>query len=130
MSVKLLTISFLCYSTVKCNSKFALDINENEMKKYILPTLLLNALLTLNGYAQERPVTGPKAKNEKVWETNSQKTVIYTKIKVIPVTGPEAKNKKKVSSNESKQPVITIKKAKIYGPKAKNIRPETRRFYN
>lgn len=92
------------------------------MKKLVL-FFLASILFTSIGYAQHRNgLTGPKAKNYKHWQDNSDKSTLVYKVSKKQLTGPKAKNKHLLKDQEDVQyaNVSTSSQPRLTGPKAKN----------
>lgn len=92
------------------------------MKKLVL-FLFASVLLTTIGYAQTRGgLTGPKAKNYKSWQDNSEKATVVHQVSKKQMTGPQAKNKhlRKSQGTEEYAVVSSPNRERLTGPKAKN----------
>lgn len=90
------------------------------MKNIIISTIL--ATVCTIGFAQTNPrVTGPKAKNQKIWERDQNFNGIHSETnETFVIKGPKAKNKKHVYSPNELTVNPTVQRTALKGPKAKN----------
>ena len=101
---------------------FAVSQKTGIMKNTII--LICTALAMPVSYGQQSALTGPKVKNEKVWEKEAKDIKVYHTPDRETVTGPKAKNSKIWEKEDTSQKVITRKrKDDITGPKYKNRKP-------
>lgn len=93
------------------------------MKKgFFLFFVFLSAALSAQ---TSKKVTGPKAKNAKIWNQKKPKTIItVNSFKKEKVSSPELKNQKIWKRKISDKKIVLQTKArkKLQGPKAKNLK--------
>lgn len=97
------------------------------MKKLSI-TLFAVIFVCAFGQAQSKnDLKGPKAKNYKVWQDDSQSVNVFTETNQTAVKGPEAKNQKVWADSTAEENKVTIKrdtrKNNLKGPAAKNFKP-------
>lgn len=101
---------------------FAISQKTGIMKNTLI--LMCAALSMSVSYGQQSALTGPKIKNEKVWNKEPGEIKVYHTPKTETVTGPKAKNSKIWEKEETSQKVITRnKRDDLTGPKYKNRKP-------
>lgn len=97
------------------------------MKKIIFTLGALFIACTVSQAQSKNDLKGPKAKNYKVWQDDSQSVAVVTEANATTVKGPEAKNKKVWTDSTADDNKITIKrdtrKNSLKGPAAKNFKP-------
>ena len=96
------------------------------MKNLILLVLTVCLLTTMSTWAQERKSHGPAAKNRKHWiNPKPTSIVLFKKHNHKPLTGPRAKNKRLFKDScQTTALAFRIPLRTIEGNRVKNIRPE------
>jgi hypothetical protein len=90
------------------------------MKNIIISTIL-TAVCTIC-FAQTNPrETGPKAKNQKIWERDQNFNGVHGETnQTSTIKGPKAKNQKHIYRPETLTLNLTTERTLVKGPKAKN----------
>ncbi|UGU14973.1 hypothetical protein LS482_14890 [Sinomicrobium kalidii] len=92
------------------------------MKSTFVLLLALCFVTVSNG--QQSELTGPRVKNEKIWEKERKTIVVYHTPDRKPVTGPKAKNRKIWEKKDTtRQVVVRRKRNTVTGPRFKNRKP-------
>ncbi|SMD37238.1 hypothetical protein SAMN04488029_3311 [Reichenbachiella faecimaris] len=97
------------------------------MKKLIFTLCALFMTCAMSQAQSKNDLKGPKAKNYKVWQDDSQSVTVYTEANQASLKGPEAKNQKVWADSTADTNKVTIKrdtrKNSLKGPAAKNFKP-------
>ncbi|RAV28373.1 hypothetical protein [Sinomicrobium soli] len=90
-----------------------------------MTVLALGFLCATGMYGQQSASTGPKVKNQKIWEKEREAVVVHHKTDEEVVTGPRAKNARiwKKDTTGNSQAVTTRKHKDLTGPRFKNRKP-------
>jgi hypothetical protein len=91
------------------------------MKKTIVTLITLFAFSI--AFAQNDRVTGPEAKNAKVWNKERVSSQFYHDLQNKDTKGPEAKNQKLWTIKDRNLQAVQRAPKTVKGPKAKNAKP-------
>ncbi|SFW73515.1 hypothetical protein SAMN02927921_03794 [Sinomicrobium oceani] len=101
---------------------FAVSQKTGIMKNTFI--LICTVLSMSVSYGQQSALTGPKVKNEKVWNKEAKSIEVYHAPERETVTGPKAKNTRVWQKQDSVKKVVTRKNREdLTGPRYKNRKP-------
>ena len=102
-------------------------LKSSNYEKSYLDTCSAVLFCVSTGFAQaKKDLKGPKAKNHKVWQDDTQSSAVVFNPNKQRLTGPKAKNQKPWEKYAAKQDYIAVtssKRQKVTGPRAKNWKP-------